>query len=433
MSITRAMWSGVSGLSTEGQALGVIGDNVANSNTIGFKYSRAMFEDVLGGAMGQNIGAGVHMSRAQQIFAQGTLQNTGQPTDLALTGDGFFVVKGNMGGVDGQFYTRAGNFVANAEGFLVNPQGMHLQGYLANPDGTIGTTQGDIQIPTAPIQAKATTELTLGGNLDANATVPITTPFDANDPTSYNASQTTTVYDSLGNAHDVTTYFVKTGANTWDAHSMVPGEDLAAPTPGLPFEVATAQLTFDGTGALLTSTVTPTPVDFGNGATPGQSINLNLGTPAPGGTGLDGITQSGKNPLSTTDDWIVAKAEQDGYASGTLAGVNIDESGTVMGTFSNGQEMALAQVAVAKFASNDGLGRAGHNMWMETRKSGAALLGPSGTGGRGAIVSGALEQSNVDLTTQFVDLISHQRAFQANSKTITTADEMLQELVNLKR
>ena len=425
MSIYKAMWTGVSGLAAEGQALGVVGDNIANSNTLGFKMSRAMFEDVLGGAVGQNVGGGVRMNRAQQIFSQGTMINTGQPTDVALTGEGFFVVKGSMDGVTGDFFTRAGNFLPDANGFLVSPQGLRVQGYGVNPDGTIGSTLGDIQFPTAPLPPKASTEFELNGSLDANATVPAVAPFNPADPDTSNFSTTMKVFDSLGNSHDLTVYFEKTGANTWDYHVVADGAELDPPVPGLD-EIGTGTLTFDSNGALDDHVVSLAASPSFLGATPNQAIDLDFGTSiAAGGTGLDGITQpAGASSVS---------ASGDGYASGTLSGVRIESDGQVMGVYSNGEDMPLAQLAVAKFASNDGLGRAGHNSWIATRKSGEAMIGKAGEGGRAAVVSGALEQSNVDIAGQFVAMISHQRAFQANSKTITTADEMLQEVVNLKR
>lgn len=427
MSIYKAMWTGVSGLAAEGQALGVVGDNVANSNTIGFKMSRAMFEDVLGGAVGQNVGGGVRMNRAQQIFSQGTMINTGQPTDVALTGEGFFVVKGSLDGVTGDFFTRAGNFTPDANGFLVSPQGLRVQGYGVNPDGTIGSTLGDIQFPTAPLPPKATTSFEMDGTLDANAPIlanqvpPV--PWDpANPAATSNYSESMTVYDSLGNEHKVDVYFVKTAANSWDYHVMAEGAELDQVPPVVgPVQIGSGDLDFNTDGSLLAHNPTgPVSADF-IGAAAGQGVALDFGT-----GGLDGLTQPAGKSTTTMKD-------ADGYASGTLAGVRIESDGQVMGVYSNGEDMALAQLAVAKFATSDGLGRAGHNSWIATRKSGEAMIGKAGEGGRAAVVAGALEQSNVDIAGQFVEMISHQRAFQANSKTITTADEMLQEVVNLKR
>lgn len=429
MSITNAMYAGVSGLSAESGALGVIGDNVANTNTVGFKQSRALFEDVLGGAAGtQNaLGAGVRMARAQQIFAQGTLLTTGQATDLALSGDGFFVVHGTVDGLNGDFYTRAGQTALDADGRLVNPQGLALQGYQANPDGTIGSTLGPVHVSTAALPPKQTSALDITANLDSTATPPAN-PWDPNDPAgTSNFSTSMTVYDSLGNAHALDIYFVNTGAGTWDYHAMAKGEDVSGGLPGTPSEVAQGQLTFTSDGALQDAQVISGGTVDWNNATPGQAIGFNFGVPiAAGGTGLGGTTQFA-SPSA------VSAQGQDGYASGALSGIQVDPSGIVNGVYTNGQKIAVAQLAIAKFASNDGLGRMGHNLWAATRESGEALLGAGGNGGRASVTSGALEQSNVDIAGQFVDMITHQRAFQANSKTITTADEMLQNIVELKR
>lgn len=429
MSITQAMWTGVSGLAAESNALGVVGDNVANSSTIGFKQSRAVFEDILGGAVGQNNGGGVRMLRAQQIFAQGSMVNTGQATDLALSGDGFFVVKGSLDGVDGQFYTRAGQFTIDNAGNLVNPQGLHLQGYPANADGTFQATAADIVIPTAPLAPKPTANITVDAKLDATPLPAKVSPFDPTNPgDSSNYHVPTKMYDSLGVEHDVTIYYVNTGAGTWDYHAMVDdGGEVSGGTVGQPFEIASGALTFTSDGALQDNVPgSGGTVDFVN-ATPGQAFTFDFGTPiAAGGTGTDGIVQyDGESVLNGQS--------QDGYSSGSIQGVQIDGNGTIMGVYDNGQQIPVAQLAVAKFTSNDGLNRNGHNLWSASLASGDALLGAAGTGGRGAVVSGALEQSNVDIASQFVEMIAHQRAFQANSKTITTADEMLQEIVQLKR
>lgn len=429
MSINNAMNTGLSGLAAEGQAIGILGDNVANANTIGFKSSRAIFEDVLGGAMGSGdtVGGGVRMVRTQQLFAQGSLLSTGQPTDLALAGDGFLVVHGALNGLTGDFYTRAGQTTLSQDGTLVNPDGLAVQGYKVNPDGTFGPAIGSVQVPTAALPPKATSAVSLTANLDATATPP-TLPWDPQNPTATsNFGTTTTTYDSLGNAHSTSVYMVNTGPGTWDYHALANGAEVTGGTPGQNFEFATGSLGFTTGGALSTSALTSGgTVDY-NGATPGQAVSLNFGTPiATGGTGLDGTTQFGA-PSS------VSAQSQDGYASGSFTGVQVDSTGVVRGTYDNGQKISMAQLAIAKFRSDDGLSRAGSNLWSASRDSGDASLGAAGTGGRPAIVSGALEQSNVDISTQFVDLISHQRAFQANSKTITTVDEMMQTVLGMKQ
>jgi flagellar hook protein FlgE len=428
MSIYRAMYSGVSGLSAEGKALGVVGDNVANTNTIGFKESRAVFEDVLGGALGSNTtGAGVRFLRAQQIFAQGTMLNTGQPTDLALSGDGFFVVQGNVDGITGNFFTRAGQTKLRNDGVLVNQQGMALQGYQANTDGTFSSQLGPIQVSTAALPPKATTKLAITANLDSSATPPAAAWDPTNPAATSNFSTSMKVFDSLGNAHNVDVYFRATGAGTWEWHALAPGADVSGGTPGTPVEIASGDLQFTTDGALQSAGVLSGGTVDWNGATPGQALTFDFGNPiAAGGTGLGGTTGFGGASN-------VSAQSQDGYSSGDLVGVKVDADGVVNGVYSNGQRVAAGKLAVAKFRSNDGLARAGQNLWQATTESGDPALGPAGAGGRAAVVAGVLEQSTVDIAQQFVALISHQRAFQANSKTITTADEMLQETMSLKR
>jgi flagellar hook protein FlgE len=435
--VLRAMYSGVSGLRAEGEALGVVGDNIANVNTTGFKAQRALFQDVLGhsilaGTSSSLPGSGVRVGDIQQMFTQGTLQNTGVSTDVALNGDGFFVVKGTVDGLSSSFYTRAGTFTIDNGGALVNPAGLKVQGYAANGDGTFAASISDVQAPTAALPARATENIEVTANLDAAATAIDTAlnPWDPQDPANTaNFSTTMTVFDSLGNGHTLDVYFRKsdTVANTWDYHVLADGNDVVGGTPGQNFEIGTGgQMQFTTNGALNTISGTAITVDFNN-ATAAQAITLDFGTPiGAGGTGLDGTTQfAGQSNVSSQS--------QDGYASGDFSGVAIDGTGVVQGLYTNGQKIAMAQLAVAKFRSNDGLGRAGQNLWIETRDSGTAAMGTAGSGGRGATSSGALEGSNVDLAEEFVGLIQHQRSFSANSKTITTADEMLQELINIKR
>lgn len=429
--VLRAMYSGVSGLRAEGEALGVVGDNIANVNTVGFKGQRAVFKDVLGhsilaGTASAMPGSGVEVGSVQQMFTQGSLMNTGVSTDLALNGDGFFVLQGTVAGVQGNFYSRAGQFNIDNGGFLTNTDGLKVQGYAANPDGTFAATMTSLQAPTSSIQPNATAEMTITANLDATSATP-TAAWDPQDPANTaNYSTSMTVYDSLGNSHALDIYFRKTSANTWDYHVLAKGADMNPPVAGN-VEVGSGNMAFTTDGALNTVTQTPISVTFGGGATAAQAITLDFGTSiAAGGTGLDGTTQFG-SPSN------VSSQSQDGYSSGDFSGVTVDGQGVVMGLYTNGQKLAIGQLAVAKFRANEGLGRAGQSLWIETRESGTAAMGTAGAGGRGAISAGALEGSNVDLAEEFVGLIQHQRAFSANSKTITTADEMLQELINIKR
>lgn len=431
--VLRAMFTGVSGLRAEGEALGVVGDNIANVNTVGYKRQRVIFQDVLGhsilaGTASALPGAGVRVGDVQQMFTQGSLANTGVSTDIALNGDGFFVVNGTVDGITGNFYTRAGQMTINNDGYLVNPEGLKVQGYAANPDLTLQAAVSSLRVPTSSLSPHATAEMTVTANLDSSASL-IPAAWDALDPSATsNYSTSMTVYDSLGNSRTLDVYFRKTADNAWEYHVLADGSELAGGTPGTFTELGQGTLTFDTNGALLDAQTPALAVDFADGATAGQAISLDFGDDIAndGATGLAGTTQ-----FSAAS--AVSSQSQDGYASGEFSGVSIDGTGLVQGLYTNGQKIAIGQLAVAKFRSEDGLGRAGSGLWIETRDSGTAALGGAGTGGRASVNAGTLEQSNVDLAEEFVGLIQHQRSFSANSKTITTADEMLQELINIKR
>lgn len=434
MTLTRTMNTGVTGLRAQEQALGIVGDNIANINTYGFKHSRAVFEDVLGSVSARRTtgpGAGVRMIRTQQIFGQGSLQNTNVPTDLALSGEGFFVVQGNIDGISGQFFTRNGQMSLRADGTLANAQGLEVMGYPADASG-IGfeSKLAGIKVAPASLPPKPTSEIEMTANLDPSEAPP-SVPFDVNDPVNTsNFSTSITTYDTMGNAQTLDVYFVKgANPNEWNMHVLGDANELTNPPPANPgdtnTEIATGTVTFDGMGKLQTVSALSATVTYGSGAP--QTINFNLGDPiSAGGTGGLGLTQYGA-PSS------VSSQSQDGYAPGDLTGVDITPDGVVNGVYSNGQALPIAQLAIAKFQANEGLARAGHNLWMKTVDSGEPAVGAASTGGRAAVIAGALEQSTVDLTSQFVDMISYQRAFSANAKTITTADEMLLEMSQLKR
>lgn len=436
MSILRSLNTGAAGLRAHSDAIDVVGDNIANVNTVGFKRSRAIFQDMLGRSIAgasavPSAGGGSRVSKVQQMWSQGALMTTDSPTDLALSGDGFFIMKGTANGAQGNFYTRAGQFTLNSDGFLTNPSGLVLQGYGVDNLGTIQANLGDLLINPGTVAATPSTLVDIAANLDAAAVPPTWNPLDPGGTSNF--STQVTVYDSLGAAHGTTVYFVKGPApvlpalQTWDWHAMVDGAEVTGGTAGVPSEGASGSLSFNTDGSLQSEAVVlPSSWDF-VGATAGQAIAFNFGTSIlEAGSGLDGTTQFAA-PSTTTG------ISQDGFAAGSVAAISVSNDGVVTGVFTNGQRRTLGQVAVADFGSVDGLARAGDGLWAETRESSQPLIGPPETGGRAAIVSGALEQSNVDLGQEFVSLIAFQRGFQANSKIITTADEMYQELVNLKR
>lgn len=429
MSLLTALASGTTGLESSSIDLSVVSDNIANSNTVGFKSGRAAFEDalaqtVLGMGHTGEVGLGSRLSTVQKILSQGALTSTGLATDLALQGDGYFVVRGSYNGQQTSFYTRAGQFTVDDAGYLVNLQGLRVQGFQADPTGALSGTVGDLLVGTASAQPSPTSRVTLKANLQADATIPAAwDPTDASDTSNFSSSST--VYDSLGTAHDVQVFYRRTGGGTWEWHAMTDGAGVTGGTAGQLSEIASGQLTFDTQGRLQAVTET-SDFDPAN-AVQDQPLTFDFGDAvSAGGTGLAGVTQFASDSTTTF-------VGQDGFGSGQLASVSIDAQGFVNGTFTNGQTRVLGQVAVADFPASDQLQRTGGNLYSQTVASGQPVVGVPGSGGRASIVSGSLEQSNVDLSEQFVRMISAQRAFQANSKTITTADALLQELISMKR
>jgi flagellar hook protein FlgE len=398
----------------------VIGDNIANVNTTAFKSNKYSFANVLSQSMGTSttdgIGRGVEFGGVSPSWSQGSVENTSNATDMAVNGKGFFMVEDGSGSA---FYTRAGEFTFDREGYLVNPDGLFVQGFAVSAvaaDGTI--TLGAIENINVPAEStappQATTTFTLDINLDAGAAV--------NDT----FASTQTVYDSLGNAIPLTLTFLKTAANEWTAGVTVPTGTVA--TPATDIVLTNATLTFDGNGNLTTGT--------------DPSITLtNLDSGAADISGTNAITWDLFDSAAATNGDLTQYAGastynfniQDGYAAGNLRGVSVDESGVVFGAYSNGQLTPLYQVVLADFPSYFGLNKLGHNLYAESPASGQAMPGVALSGSLGNISPSAIEMSNVDLAQEFVKMITTQRAFQANSRVITTSDEVLQELISLKR
>ena len=425
MSITNSLYIGISGLQAHGEAISVVGDNIANASTVGYKRNRAEFSDVLGGQLdSQRLGGGVRLSGTQTMWDQGAVTQTGNPLDLAIRGGGMFVVKGNHGGQTAQYYTRDGRFHLDNQGFVVNQQGLKLQGFTIDPTGTRALAPSDLPLGARESPPAATTTANMTLNLDANAvTPPAWDPLNPNTTSNYATSAT--VYDSLGAAHHVEVFFRSQGAGAWEYHAMVDGGDLAGGVKGTLTEIGTGTLLFNTAGALQSQTTGGT-ANFVN-ATPGQAIAFKFGDDiASGGTGFAGTTQfAGASSVNGLDI--------DGRAAGKLTDIVISDDGKIRGVFDNGDKIELAQVALADFASEQGLERSGDGLMVETAASGKPLIDVPGTGARGAVSAGAVEGSNVDLSNELVTLIAFQRAFQANAKTVTTADEMMQDINNLKR
>jgi flagellar hook protein FlgE len=426
VSIISNFYQGVSGLQANSVSMEVVGNNIANLNTVGFKASRANFQEMINRQiMGGNgrIGAGVQVGSVQQSFTQGAFLTTGSPTDMAIGGDGFFMVNGTAFGSQGNFYTRAGQFNIDNQGYL-STGGLRLQGYQALPNGEISNKVGDINIPTDALPPSATSEIELRMSLNNDAEI----VEEAFDPENIEGTRTygttATIYDTQGAPRQVEIHFAKTADNTWSYHVTADPADLGQ-EGDFPIEIGSGELTFNTDGQLQSVTGDPIVATFGTGGE--QNITLDFGTSLDdGGDGADVTSQVGNG---STD---VLRLEQDGRSTGALQGTRIENDGTIVGSYSNGEEVALGRVLLARFQANEGLENLGGNFYRATGRSGEPLLGEPNAGGRGSIFSGSLEQSNVDLASEFVRLITAQRGYQANARTITTADEVYAETVNLK-
>jgi flagellar hook protein FlgE len=424
-----SLFTGVSGMNSHMDELSVVGHNIANMNTYGFKGSRAYFADLLSqsleGVTGPNqIGAGVEMNAVVRKFTQGAFETTASPLDLALEGGGFFIMKDLN---DAHFYTRFGGFQMDKDGYLVDPSGLFLQGYNVDAAGNLLTSVDNLQVLRTSYPAQMTGNLSVAANLDSGATIP--PAFDITDLDGTSNFQTTvTVYDSLGNQRPVTLCYRKAAeavtGNQWEWYAVVAAADAAS---GVQEIAAQGTLQFDTSGALASQTTTSSDFNFAGGAAPNQAITFGFGTDtSSGGNGLDGITQFAA-------DSGVYSIQQDGYNAGSLHGLTIDESGILMGSFDNGMTRVLGQIALANFTSPSGLQSVGRNLFAESPDSGPVIVGTAGNQGMGRIRPNTLELSNVDLATEFVKMITAQRGFQANSKIVTTTDEVLAELLNLVR
>ncbi|CAG0988512.1 Flagellar hook protein FlgE [Methylophilaceae bacterium] len=401
---------GLSGLNAASKSLEVIGNNVSNASTVGFKQSQAQFADVfansLTGSGGSQIGIGTKIAKVQQQFTQGNISNTNNPLDIAINGGGFFRLSDN-GTIS---YSRNGQFQMDKDGYIVTSDNKRLTGYVANAQGVLSTgSPSELQINTADLQPLATDEIVGLVNLDSRKGDLTVAGFDPNDPETYHNSTSLSVFDSLGNAHTLQSFFVKTGAGVWSVFTTVDGVAPALPATPL------TTMTFDGTG------VSPT------GATANLSIPVTTGAATPLAVSLDfsGSTQFGSS-------FSVNSLSQNGYTSGRLAGFSVGNDGVIVGRYTNGQSSTLGQVVLANFVNPNGLQSLGNNAWAETSTSGVPLVGAPNTGGLGVLQSSAVEDSNVDLTAELVNMITAQRVYQANAQTIKTQDQVMQTLVNLR-
>lgn len=416
---------GLSGMRAASRDLNVTGNNIANAGTAGFKQSRAEFADVYAASMlgsGRNQqGSGVLLSEVSQLFNQGNINETQNALDLAINGNGFFQVSNN-GALS---YTRAGYFGTDNQGFIVDNFGNNLQGYATDSNGKLENGKiSDLQIKTTSQEPKPTSQFKQSFNLNSTNEVPEVTPFDPADPKSYNSSTSTSIYDSQGNAHVMTQYFVKTGPNNWTMNTLIDGVNPQTPGSTAPQETV---LEFDSAGKLVgdgkislndwvPATVKGTPpVGTPNNAAASPELKMDI----------SGATQF-------ANSFAVNSVSQDGYTTGELAGIEIDDTGTIFARYTNGQSKVQGQVVLADFANVQGLIPVGKTQWVQSLASGEPVRNPGGTGTLGAIQSGALEDSNVELSDQLVNLIVAQRNYQANAKTIETESAITQTIINLR-
>ena len=421
---------GLSGLNAASKNLDVIGHNIANSNTVGFKASRAEFAEMvasaIGSAGGSNAGIGVEVGAVAQQFTQGNLTITGNSLDVAINGNGFFTLTLPDGTAA---YTRSGNFKLDKEGNMITNDNAKVMGFPVDPVTGLrtGTDPTPMVFPTAePIPAKQTTKITAAFNLDARATdaagdPTATPPIPATPRATYGTS--INVFDSQGVAKPVSLYFQKTATdNTWDVYDALDDPTAVPPVVATPI----GQITFDNNGAITGPVATPPATGFSLpltvNPTPPNPNNLPAYTVE---VSLDKVTQFGTK-------FAVSNLSQDGYTSGELTGINIENNGMIMTRYSNGVTRAEGQLALSSFRNTQGLASVGSNNWVATFESGQPVAGTATDGNFGSLRSGALEDSNVDLTAELVNMMTAQRAYQANAQTIKTQDQVMSTLVNLR-
>lgn len=426
----------ISGLRAASSDLNVIGNNIANASTTGFKASVAEFADVYAasviGSGGNAVGSGVLLADVAQQFSQGNISFTNNALDLAINGSGFFVTSSQ----GERAFTRSGLFGLDREGFIVTNTGANLQGFKTTASGGLESDLSSLQINTGNLEPIRTTEIRSLLNLDASALPPTTTPFDPQNTDTFNNATSVNIFDSQGNSHVLTQYFVKDAAlNTWTMHIKIDGQDVGA---GSPATQQSYTLVFNTDGSL--STTQPlapitnwTPVNASgnpNGSAVGDGALTSFPFPEPLSSSnfvmnLTGTTQFG-GAFSVND------LTQNGFAQGRLAGIDISSDGSLFARYTNGQSRSLGKVALASFNNEQGLSAQGNSAWAETFESGAPKIGVPGTAALGVIQSGALEDSNVELSEELVALIVAQRNFQANAKTIETESAVTQSIISLR-
>ncbi|PKM10838.1 MAG: flagellar hook protein FlgE [Gammaproteobacteria bacterium HGW-Gammaproteobacteria-3] len=448
--------TGLSGLKAASTDLQATGNNIANANTVGFKKSRTEFGDIfassLGGVARTQPGSGVRVTEVAQQFSQGSIDATENSLDLAISGNGFFTLADDINAPQPTAFTRNGAFQLDKDGNVINDRGQFLMAFAPNgktaADGFSQGVFGPLTIDTSQGLPEATQNVNTQLNLDSSRALPATAPFDPTDATSYNNTTSVTIFDSQGNAHVASTFFVKTAApNEWDLFTFIDGFGVTAGTAasaGPPPVAAVASVINDGgttpgtpnlPGAPVTMSFTSSGLlDFvgAAGSTAVDFVDIDLSVIDP---------NINVDPLSFDNDYLgstqfstpfsVNNLNQDGLPAGNLTGIDVSDEGVVFARFSNGGSKPLGQVALARFPSDQGLAKLGDTIWAESATSGQPIFGAAGSNNFGSVQSAALESSNVDLSAQLVRLIIAQQAFQANSQTISTENTITQTILNI--
>ena len=407
---------GLSGLNAATKSLEAIGNNVANSGTVGFKQSQVQFSDIyastLTGSGASQIGIGTQVARVAQLFSQGNVTASNNPLDMAINGDGFFRM--STGGSIS--YARNGQFILSKEGFIENAAGGRLTGYMADLNGVVATgAPTELVINKADLAPQATTTYDLALKLDSRKPDLVAANFDPNDPLTFSDATSAPVYDSLGNSHTLRTFYVKTAGGQWSVFATNDGVPIGYVPPAAPVPLGT--MAFNTGGALINTT--PSPLVANMAVTTGATTPFNIS-----------IDHTGTQQFA--GDFGISKQLPNGYYAGTLTGFAVSSNGDIVGRYTNGQVKTLGQVILSSFANPNGLQNIGGNQWVETAESGVPRTSTPGSSGLGSVQSSRIEESNVDLTAELVNMITAQRVYQANAQTIKTQDQILQTLVNLR-
>ena len=438
MGITQALYTGVTGLSVMSDSMGVVANNIANANAKGFKYDRAEFGDLLSQSLtggNSQLGRGAKLQRIRTIHTQGGLAVTDRLTDLAVQGNGFFIVdnpKGETQEAGGKFFTRVGAFNFDKDGFLSETNGGKLLGYGVDQKGRLSTKLEPIRLQTNNLPPNGTKKVLMNINLDSRIELR-EGEFNIEDPVeTSDFVNTLNIFDSHGTSHSMTTYFRRVESDegiAFEWHATVDAKEVTNADDDIPIkEIASGIVQFNEQGLLLSEELLESSANFNKGAVENQIIEFdfgqNIGTEEGTGVGVSTATAAKSNTVFHS---------QDGYTSGNIKTLKVEADGKIKGYYTNGIQRTLGALALATFENVDGLTKAGYNQFFATLESGAPRIGLPQTGTRGAVYASTLEESNVDLAKQFVNMIMTQRGFQANSRSITTTDSMIEEVVNMKR